>query len=129
MAAPGVGIPMVAQGAITKYQAVMVGTAYPQVKVTTGANVAIIGFALNDADDGQEVAIVPVSSGQVTKAIAGASFSRGKPLMAEGSDGRVKEYAANATAQYGCGIALEDGADGQFVNILTAYWFGCSALS
>lgn len=127
---PGVGLPFIAEGAILRGQALMVGTAYPQVKVTTGANVKVIGFALNDAASGQEVAVHVVTNGAAKcKAIAGASFDRGDMLMAEGSDGRVKELEADNTLQYGCGIALEDGADGQLVDILPCFWASETALA
>jgi len=126
----GVGIPFIAEGALTAGMAVMVGTAYPQVKVTSGANVQVLGFALNDAADGQEVAIHPVTDGSAKcKAIAGASFSRGDMLMAEGADGRLKELAADNSNQFGCGIALQDGADGQLVDILPAFWASETALT
>lgn len=119
----GTGLPFIAEEALTRGVAVMAGTAYPQVKLTTGANVQIIGFALNAAAAGQEVAIHPVTDGSAKcKAVAGATIARGAALMAEGADGRLKTMAASSTLKHGCGIALEDGADGQLIDILPQYF-------
>jgi hypothetical protein len=116
---PQAGLPYVAEGALTRGMAVMIGTARNQVKVTTGANVAIVGFAINDAADGQEVAIFPVNGAGKCKAIAGASFSRGDKLVVEGSDGRLKLLpASGATLKEQVAIADEDGDDGQLVDVL-----------
>ena len=123
------GLPFIAEGALTKGMAVMVGTAYPQVKVTSGANVLVIGFAINDAASGQEVAIFPVNGAGKCKAIAGASVTRGVFVMAEGNDGRVKDYAADNTNQYACGIALEAGEDGQLIDILPVAFMAETALT
>ncbi len=124
MATPaGSGLPFIAEGALTRGMAVMAGTAYPQVKVTTGANVQIIGYCINDAATGQEVAVHPVTDGSAkAKAIAGATIARGDALMVEGNDGRLKAMAASSTLKHGCGIALEVGADGQLIDILPQYF-------
>jgi hypothetical protein len=119
----GTGLPFIAEGALTRGMAVMAGTAYPQVKVTSGANVKIVGYCVNDAADGQEVAVHPVTDGSAkVKAIAGATIARGAMLMAEGADGRLKTLAAAATIQYGGGIAREVGADGQLIDILPCFF-------
>jgi hypothetical protein len=124
----GVGLPFIAEGALTRGMAVMAGTAYPQVKVTTGANVQIIGFVLNDAASGQEVAVHPVTDGSAKcKAIAGANVTRGSAVMAEGNDGRLKDLVIAATIQYGVGIALEAGSDGQLIDILPNLFIGTTA--
>ena len=124
---PGTGLPFIAEGALTRGMALVVGTAYPQVKVTAAANAAVIGYALNDAASGQEVAIVPVNYAGKCKAIAGASFSRGNVLQAEGADGRLKVLVPGTSLQYAVGIALEDGADGQLVDILPCFFISVGA--
>jgi hypothetical protein len=74
----GVGLPFIAEGALIRGTAVMAGTAYPQVKPTTGVNVQVLGYALADADDGQEVAIHPVTDGSAkVRAIANTTIVRG----------------------------------------------------
>ncbi len=126
---PQGGIPFLAEVALLRGQAVVKGTARDQVKLGSGANEIVIGFAINDADVGQSVAIFPVNGGGKCKAIAGATFDAGKPLMLEGADGRVKEYAADNTLQYGCAIALEHGDDGQLVDVLPCFWMAETALA
>ncbi len=124
----GTGQSFVAEGVLTRGMAVMVGTAYPQVKVTTGANVKILGFALNDAEDGQEVAIHPVTDGSAKcKGLGGASFDRGDMLMGEGADGRLKKLTPGSGLQYAAAIALEDGLDGQLVDVLPCFFISVGA--
>ncbi len=126
---PQAGIPFIAEVALVRGQAVVPGTSRDQVKLGSGANLLVIGFAINDAAIGQEVAIFPVNGGGKCKAIAGASIDRGEFLMLEGADGRLKEYAADNTLQYACGISLEAGEDGQLIDILPVAFFAETALS
>jgi hypothetical protein len=127
---PGVGLPFIAEGILTAGMAVIHGTAYPQVIVTSGANVSVLGFVINDAISGQEVAIHPVTNGAAKcKAIAGANIARGDRLMAEGADGRLKTLVADNTDQFGCGIALEAASDGQLFDILPCFWESFTALT
>lgn len=119
----GVGIPFIAEGALIRGTAVMAGTAYPQVKPTTGVNVRVIGYALADADDGQEVAIHPVTDGSAkVRAIANTTIVRGVSLQSSTTTGRLITCAASSTLKYGCGIALENAATGQLFDVLPAYF-------
>jgi hypothetical protein len=108
----------------------MIGTAYPQVKLTTGANVVVLGFVINDADTGQEVAIHQVTNGSAKcKALAGASITRGNVVMSDATAGRIGPRTASATNQHACGLALEDGADDQLIDILPCYFVALNALA
>ncbi len=119
----GVGIPYVAEGAIIRGTAVMAGTAYPQVKPTTGANVKVLGFALADADDGQEVAIHPVTDGtSAVRAIAATGITRGDPVMASATTGALKILPSDSTLKYGCGFAGETATTGQLFDVLPSYF-------
>jgi hypothetical protein len=126
---PGVGIPFIAEGAITRGMALMEGTAYGQAKCTTGANVKIIGFALNDAADGQEVAVHPVTNGSAKcKGIASGSITRGLVVMAHGSTGKLKVLTPGTSLQYAAGILLEAATgDGQLVDILPCFFISVGA--
>lgn len=127
---PQAGLPFIAEGALSRGMAVVLGTAYPQVKVTASANDEIVGFVINDAADGQEVAVFPVNGAGKCKAIAGASFSRGAKLVVEGADGRLKLLPpTGATVKNQVAIALEDGADGQLVDVLPGFAPHFTALS
>lgn len=120
---PGVGLPFIAEGALSRGQIVMVGTAYPQVKPTTGANVKVIGYVLADAADGQEVAIHPVTNGaMVVKALASATISRGDPVYASAVTGRIASITNSTTLKYGCGIALEAGITAQIIDVLPSFF-------
>jgi hypothetical protein len=101
----------------------MAGTAYPQVKPTTGVNVRVLGYALADADDGQEVAIHPVTDGSAkVRAIANTTIVRGVSLQSSTTTGRLITCAASSTLKYGCGIALENAATGQLFDVLPGYF-------
>ncbi len=119
----GVGIPFIAEGALIRGTAVMAGTAYPQVKPITGANVQVLGYALADAADGQEVAVHPVTDGSAKcKAIANTTIARGNSLQSATTTGRVRAVISGATLKYGCGIALEAAITDQLFDILPAYF-------
>lgn len=119
----GVGLPFIAEGALIRGTAVMAGTAYPQVKPTTGVNVRVLGYALADADDGQEVAIHPVTDGSAkVRAIANTTIVRGVSLQSSTTTGRLITCAASSTLKYGCGIALENAATGQLFDVLPGYF-------
>lgn len=101
----------------------MAGTAYPQVKLSTGVNVVVIGFALADAADGEQVAVHPVTNGAAKcKAIAATGISRGNSLMASATTGALKICPSSSTLKYGCGVALEAATTGQLFDILPAYF-------
>jgi hypothetical protein len=119
----GVGLPFIAEEALTRGQAVMAGTAYPQVKLATGVNVQVLGFALCSADAGQEVAIHPVTDGSAKcRAIANTTISRGAVIQSASVTGRVRAMPASSTLKYGCGIALEAAETAQLFDILPAYF-------
>ncbi len=121
--AVNVGIPFVAEGAVARGQAVMHGTAYPQVKLATGVNVQVVGYACADAIDGQEIAIHPViGSGSVCKAIAGSTITRGASLQSSTVTGALKIISASSTLKYGCGLALEAATTGQMFDIMPNYF-------
>ncbi len=119
--------PFVAKVALLRGQAVILDTSVRgQVDLPGAANAAIIGFAANDAAADQEVSVY---LGGCCKAIAGASFGIGDYLMGEGTDGRLKEYVDDNTNQHACAIALEDGADGQLVDVLITHFKAETALT
>ncbi len=123
----GTGLPFIAEGAIIRGTAVMVGTAYPQVKPTTGVNVRVLGYALADADDGQEVAIHPVTDGTSSvRAIANTTISRGSAVQSCTTTGRLRNLPDSSTLKYGAGIALENAATGQLFAVLPAYFEAAS---
>lgn len=112
--------PFYATVALTAYQAVILDTTQRGFVTLGAANGAVIGFAMNDAAIGQEVSVMMV--GPCFKGIAGAAVGIGDYLMLEGADGRLKEYVDDNTLQHACAISLEDGVDGQIVDIvLTAF--------
>lgn len=116
---PQAGIPFYAEGsALTRGMAVIGGTNRDQVKLGSGANLAVLGFVINDCDQDQEVSIFPVNGAGKCKGIAGASFDKDDFLMLEGADGRLKKLTPGTSLQYCCGRALEAGEDGQLVDIL-----------
>jgi hypothetical protein len=120
--------PFVAKVALVRGQAVILDTAVRgQVDLPGGANAKIVGYAFNDAAIGQQVAIVLV--GPTTTAIAGAAVGIGDYLMGEGADGRLKELADDNALQHACGISLEDGEDGQLIEIIVLANKGFTALS
>ena len=119
----GSGLPFIAEGALVRGTAVMAGTAYPQVKPTTGANVKVLGYALCAAADGQEVSIHPVTAGNAKcKAIASATIARGDSLISSATTGALKSIAASSTLKYGAGMALEAAITGQLFDILPAFF-------
>ena len=127
---PQAGIPFYAEGGpLLRGQAVTTGTNRDQVKLSGSANALIVGFVINDALEGQEVAIFPVNAGGKCKAIAGASFNAGVFLELEGTDGRVTEITSDNTLRYACGISLEAGDDGQLVDILPLAFVGFTSLT
>jgi hypothetical protein len=120
--------PFIAKVALAQYQAVILDTAVRgQVDLPGGANAKIVGYAMNAAAIGQEVAVVLV--GPTFRGIAGASVGIGDYLMGEGTDGRLKEYAADNTLQHACAISLEDGEDGQEIEIILLAFMAETALS
>ena len=99
-------ITMEAEGTITQYMVVMTGTAYPQVKPPTGANVLAFGVALADASDGEAVEVQPLNGG-IVQVIAKAAISYGDQVVVNGTAGKVKTAPHTAdTVENVIGIAL-----------------------
>ncbi len=119
----------IAKVAVVQYQAVILDESVRgQVDAPGGANAKIIGFCVNSAAAGQEVAVHMI--GPVVRGIAGASFGIGDYLQGEGTDGRLKEYADDNANQTGVGISLEDADDGQEIDFVLAPSFkGFSVLT
>jgi hypothetical protein len=121
--------PFIAKVALLRGQAVILDTSVRgQVDLPGGANAAVIGFAVNDAAIGQEVAIALVGT---CKAIAGdTSISIGDYVTGEGTDGKVKKLIDDNVLFNACGIALEDGdAEDQLIDILIVHGKSFTALS
>lgn len=101
-----------AEGAVTKYAAVMAGTADTQVKLPTGANVDPVGITLNAAADGEEVDVVIFGP---TICIADAAIARGALVAISSTTGKVDTITPGTTTadKRLVGKALEAaGADG-----------------
>ncbi len=121
--------PFIAKVALLKHQAVILDTSVRgQVDLPGGANAYVIGFAVNSAAAGQEVA---VQLGGVAKAISGdTSIAIGDFVMAEGTDGKLKKYAADNTLQIACGVALDAGsAEDVVIEVLITHFFAETALA
>ncbi len=101
--------PFIAKVALLKHQAVILDTSVRgQVDLPGGANAAIIGFAVNAAAAGQEVA---VQLGGVARAIAGdTSIAIGDYVTGEGADGKVKKLIDDNVLLNAIGVALDAGS-------------------
>lgn len=88
--AKGAARAYIADGAVTKYAAVMLSTdatdGEPRCKLPTGAGVSCIGVAQNDADSGDVVSVVYDGESYVK---ANGAFSAGEDLSIAATDGDV----------------------------------------
>ncbi len=118
---PGVGICFTAEVALVRGQPVILGSAYGKVTELVGSDSElVIGFALNDAAIGQEVAIHQVTNGATKcKVLAGDDINRGDVITT--LDGDIVALTPGVSLQYVCGVALEDAADGQLFDVLPCF--------
>jgi FlaG/FlaF family flagellin (archaellin) len=111
----------VASGSIGKNQPVELGTGTNDVKVVNASTDTVIGFALYDAVDGQEVAISLVASTKKMQAVG--AITRGAYVgLDTGSPTKIASITLNAsgtTYKQTLGLALEasTGADA-FIEVL-----------
>jgi hypothetical protein len=129
MSSLGCGLPFIAEVALTRGQAVVFGSAYGTVALPAEADDLILGFAVNDAGIGQEVAIHPVTDGSSKcKALVGTDgCTRGDVLVGDDATGGVATLTPGVSLQYACGIALETGIAGQLVDVLPCFFIQVGA--
>ncbi len=129
MSSLGCGIPFVAEVALTRGQAVVLGSALDTVALPSGADALIVGFAANDAAIGQTVAIHPVTDGtSKCKALVGEDeCAAGDVLVGDDATGGVTTLVPGVSKQFACGIALEAGAEGQLIDILPCFFIQVGA--
>ena len=115
--------------ALKAYQAVVLDTTRGAVKLGASANGAVIGYAMNDADAGQEVSVFLV--GPVFRGIAGDnSIAIGDYVMLEGSDGKLKKVIDDNVLFNWCGISLETATgEDQIIEIIATAGKAFTALS
>lgn len=104
--AKGAARAYLADGAVTKYAAVMISTdatdGEPRCKLPTGAGVQPLGIAQNDASDGEVVTVVYSGESYI---LANGAFSAGDRLSIAASDG---ELDTATTQQCIVGVALDE---------------------
>lgn len=108
-----------AEGAVKQYMAVKKGTADNQAKPLDSGDTAvtvIIGFALNDADDGAGFTVI---HGGPCRGRANGAVTRGDMLEAiynatAEKNGNVKTITTCANASMIAARAMEDAADGAY---------------
>jgi hypothetical protein len=105
-----------AQSAVSKYMAVILGSAEDTVTLGSANDTKFYGFALGDATSGETVAVH--MGGGIAKGIAGGSVTAMSFGVIESTDGRLKNGAiTNTNANIVCQF-LKDGVDGDVVPVL-----------
>lgn len=101
-----------AEGAITQWACVTIGTADPQVKLPTAADLGGLGFAMAAAATTEQVQIA--GPGCCSRAIASAAIAAGDYLAIAGTTGKVKTVTTADTFIVGRALTAA-AADGDTV--------------
>lgn len=123
-AVPGQVVSFEAENALAeKYVCVELGTSDNQVDLPDTANEQIVGVIQDTAEAGQAV---PVMISGITKAVCGATVTKGDKLTTVVSTGRVQKAVdptatwtgTSASTENIIGVALESGVAGEVIKML-----------
>ena len=112
--------PYIAESAIAPGSGVVQGSADNKITVSadgTGAFIGVYAFEANSAKETGDPVGIAISG--VVKALAGGAVKAGTKAVLKGDNSGSFINAPSAAGQYAtCGIFLESGADGEYVDML-----------